>query len=287
MTDPGRFTSVSHASSIEEMAHRLSRLHGKGTFRLGVPAGPGWYRLRDLTDRHLLADWHEDLTRRHRDRKVAASFLGGWIAAAVVGIWVLPVLADGRLPLAGLDEASVHRHDGGWFDGVAVPRHPFAVLAGDPVAAGDGMVAVPDRASLWDVLADRLMQVEPVFSALRSVGRISGMVLWGMLADGIGAQALRLARLMDRDRTEAWHEARAIMDRVAARQPLLRTRPRLFPVAWGGKEEFFVVRATCCLHFRTVPNADPGGEGHCTGCPLRTDESRSRRWLEHLGRQES
>ncbi|HEY8489857.1 MAG TPA: hypothetical protein VIO14_02575, partial [Dehalococcoidia bacterium] len=76
--------------------------------------------------------------------------------------------------------------------------------------------------------------------------------------------------------------ATALLERLAHGQPRLRARPRLFPVAHSGGREYFAVRATCCLAYRTAASPDPDGGGYCTACPLRTDASRAERWRRHL-----
>lgn len=272
-------------SPLAGTAQRLSALDEDLTYRVGQPDEPGWHRFAGLADPGLLTAWHRELAAREGDRRTAAAYLGGWVAAAAVETWALPALAEARLPLAGPAAVSLHRHaEEGWFDAVAAPS-PLAVLPGDPAAGQVGAIVVADREALLDLLAERLLTLEVVFDMLAATLPVGAGALWGGLADSVGGRALWLARLLDSDRDAAWRDAQAITDRLAARQPRLRVRPHPFPVAYSGGEELFQVRGTCCLYYRTVAEPDPDGEGYCGTCPLRTDASRTRRLRAHLDDQ--
>lgn len=270
---------------LEAVAPRLSGLSDHLAYEVGVPGGTGWHRLADLADPELLAGWHRDLAAREGDRKAAAAYLAGWISGAAAEAWLLPVLAGGCLPLAGPPRVRVHRHADGWFDAVAVPAAPVAVLPGDPHAGQTGVVVASGRGALLDGVAERLSGLGAVFAALRAACPIGPVALWGAVADAVASRALWLARLSDGDRQAAWETAEAVTDRLAAAQPRLRARPRPFPVPWSGGEELFQVRGTCCLWYRTVATPDPDGDGYCNTCPLRTDTSRTGRLRAHLEEQ--
>ncbi len=272
-------------SPLAQTARRLSGLDADLAYRVGIPDQPGWHRLGDLTDAALLAGWHAELSAREGDRRTAAAYLGGWVASAAVEAYLLPVLAEARLPLAGVDGIGVHRHAEGWLDAIALPEAPFAALPGDPAEDAAGAQVLTDRGALLDATAERLAGVAPVLAAIAASTPVGQAALWGQLADSIGGRSLWLARLLDLHRRAVWTEAQALIDRVAALQPGLRQRPRLFPVVHGGGEEWFQVRGTCCLYYRTAEEADPDGEGYCGTCPLRTDSSRARRLSAHLDDQ--
>ncbi len=267
---------------LAETARRLSALDEHLSYEVGLPDGNRWYRLAELADAKRLAAWHGELTAREGDRRTAAAYLGGWIAAAAVQVWAVPVFAERRLALAGPEAVSVRRHADGWFDAVAAPGSPLAILPHDPAAELPGAVVVPDVERLLDLLAERLLSIEGVFESLRAECPVGPPALWGVLADSVAATALWLARLTDGDRHAAWRDAEALTDRLAARQDRLRIRPNPFPVAFSGGEELYHVRGTCCLSYRTVEGADPDAEGYCSTCPLRTHASRTHRLRAYL-----
>lgn len=269
-------------SPLHQTAARLTALDEHLACRVGVPDEPGWHRLGDLIETGLLTEWHARLSSREGDRRTAAAYLGGWVASAVVDALLLPMLAEARLPVAAVAEVGVHRHADGWFDAVALPDGPIAVVPGDPAAGGRGVEVLADRDALLDATARRLTDVGPVFAAVSAALPVGAAALWGGLADSIGGRGLWLARLLDLDRREVWTDAQTVTDRIAATQPRLRQRPTPFPVPFSGGEEWFQVRGTCCLYYRTVESADPDGEGYCGTCPLRTDTSRTRRLRAHL-----
>lgn len=99
----------------------------------------------------------------------------------VAEAYVLPVLAEARLPLAGIDGTGVHRHAGGWFDAVALP--------GDPAADAAGAQVLADRHELLEVTAERLTGVAPLFQAIAASMPVGPAALLGGLADSIGGAA--------------------------------------------------------------------------------------------------
>ena len=281
-----RLKTTTGTSPLADTARRLSGLADYFSYQVGTPTGEGWWRLADVTDHRLLADWHEQLTAREGgDRRVAAAYLGGWLGSIFISTWVMPVLVDGRLPLAEPGDVYIHRKEEGWFDAVSAGVDRAAVLSGDALAEYEGTVIAPSRDDMFDALADRLMQIDQVNTAVHTVCRIGMPALWGGLADGIGSWALWLAKLTGRDRRKAWNDAASLIALIAARQSRLRTKPRPFPVIYSAGEELFQVRGTCCLYYRTVENADPDDKGYCTTCPLRTEQSRTRVLVTYLEKQ--
>jgi hypothetical protein len=263
-------------SPLSETAARLSGLVEYLSYEVGLPGVESWFQLTELSNPDLLAGWHAELAVGIGDRRVAAAYMASWLNSTLASVWLMPVLADRRLPLAALDDIAIHRNDEGWFDGVAVLDAAVALLPGDPLADAPSATIVPDADALLDALADRLLALGVIEEALREACPIGLPALWGSLADGIGGGALELARLMKRDRHASWRDVEEVISRVAARQPRLKTAPRPFEVPHDGDIKLFEVRGTCCLYYRTVENPDRSGEGYCTGCPLRTDESRLR-----------
>lgn len=266
-------------------AQRIGTLAGDLEFTVGLPQESGWVRLRDLADPARLAEWESDLEERLGDRRAARFFVANDVACSAARIWALPVMAEARLPLAGLEDTAVFRSAEHRLTGIAASGDSMAVLAGDPAAPMPGVTALADRDHMFELLADRLAAIEAIFAALRSIGHIGLPAIWGGLADNIGSNALRLARLTGRRREDAWAEAGEIIEKLAARQPKLRQRPRPYPVSYSKGQELFMVRATCCLYYRTVAEADPDGDGYCGTCPLRTDSSRTRRVRAYLDKE--
>lgn len=278
---------VSPESPMAGTARRLNALDANLTYRIAPPgeAEPPWQWMSDLAAPAPTAQWHDQLTVRTGDRRVAASYLGDWIASAAAMACVLPVLAEARLPLAGPAGVAVRRHAGGWLDGLAITGHPVAVLPGDPAAGMHDVVVVADHQGLLDALARQLLSMGGIFTAVHTAVPVGLPALWGGLADAVGTQALWLARLLGRDPLRTWALAEETVDRVAARQPLLRQRPRIVSVACPGGEAPVLVRGTCCLYYRTVARPDPDGDGYCEACPLRTQASRARRLCARLGQR--
>lgn len=262
-------TVLDTVSPLAHTVRRLSALNEHLDYRVGVPDEPGWYPLGDLVDPYLLVDWHAKLTALEGDRRTAAAYLGGWIAGAAVEAYLLPVLTDARLPLAGIDNVGVRRNVEGWFDAVALSPFPIAVLPGDPAADTAGVEVLADRDTLLDATAAQVAAIAPVLRVVSDVMPVGQVALWGGLADNIGARSLWLARLLDMPREQVWAEMRDLTDRIAVIRWQLRQRPTPFPVVYGGGEEWFQVRSTCCLYYRTVEAPDPDGEGYCATCPAQ------------------
>ncbi|HEY8417158.1 MAG TPA: hypothetical protein VIK93_03870, partial [Limnochordales bacterium] len=168
MTPAPKASRFAGGSVLAETAARADALGGYLSYRAGRPKGPGWYPLSALVVPEVPSAWREALTARWPNRRVAASFLAGWLTAAATDVWVLPALAMSRLPLVEPAEASIHRHQEGWFDAVAVTGGRLAVLPDDPAAGLPGTVVLPDRSALVDALADALLSLAPVLQSVRA-----------------------------------------------------------------------------------------------------------------------
>lgn len=257
---------------------RLARLEPWWAAQVGVPTGPGWFRTDRITIDHLRT-WIDALARSHGGhRDVAGSYLGGWLAGAVITVPLAVLVIEARLP-DPTGPVWVHRHADGWFDRVSFER--AAVL----VAASDGATEHPDsvvveRAVLVDVFARSLFErIDPMLEAVRSLTPFGLRGLWGGVADEIASAALGAARAGGTDVDLAWRTACDVIDAITASAPWLRSRPAPFPVAGT----LFTVKGTCCLYYKTQPGPpDPCGESYCTTCPKRDDGSRRARLTEHL-----
>ena len=179
-------------------------------------------------------------------RDVAGSYLSGWLGLVLVEPPAAAWARDGGVWPLGAADLAVRPHALGWFDGYA---------------ARGGLRPV-DLATLADELVALLT---PVFAAVRARLPYGLAGMWGAVADGLA-------------------EHPALVDALAARVPRLRSRPRFQTVLWSGGEHRAVVRGTCCLWHKVFPgDPDPDGEGYCTSCPHRTDNSRAATiagWLE-------
>lgn len=271
-------TAASLAGPLEATLERLRALDPWSVAEVGRPEGDAWYALDDMVaDGHLDA-WLASLVTEHGGRRdVAGTYLGSWLAATLVEVPMAAILTERRLPdlRAGL---WLHRHQEGWFDRVAFASCSLTVVAGDADADHPHTTVVADRASVWDRYALTLVEVlSPLLWALRQRVPYGMRGLWGAVADDVAGRALRIARLTGGDGWGDWSEARVILDRIAVYQDHLRTRPSPFPVTWSGGDTLFQVKGTCCLYYKTQEAPDPRGEGYCTSCPFREDESRTER----------
>jgi hypothetical protein len=178
----------------------------------------------------LLDDLRARVTQGRRD--VAGSYLSSWLGSLLVGSLAAVVVAEGwgwRLAPEGL---ALHRHPDGWFDGMAVrPGSPQPFRADDTVAL-----------------------LDPVFGHIRRHAAFGRAGMWGGVADAIADRVLRRAEQEHRPIDDAWAQATALTDAIAARQPLLRSRPWL--------EGSVVVAGTCCLYYKIASD-----DRYCGTCP--------------------
>lgn len=232
----------------------------------GAPAGAGWWSLQDATEE--VGAWAPALVARVGDRRAAGSYLATWLAEVpVLVLGVSAVLGEVGI-VATPDRLWVHRHADGWFDRHAVD--PDEVVTGpvDEVLALAGRGVAELTAPVVDVVCDAL-----------PVGRTA---VWGAVADALHARALHLARQRGHDELETWRRCEVLVDALRLAAPRLRVRPRLFPVPWSGGTAHYPVRGTCCLYYRTCADDVDADLRTCSTCPLRSDDSRSRRLRHHL-----
>lgn len=277
----GRSGKMTMARPLAETASRISRLDKYRNYVVGAPEGDGWMRAARLLDASVASQWYAAVARQMGDRRFAAGVVCRAYVGSVVLTWAYPVFAEARLPLCSLEKASLHLAPAMWVDSVAVDEETVAVLADDPAAGLPETRVLDGRDELFDVLVDKLMAAEPLLEVVREVTSLGWPALWGEVADEVGASALWLAQLYGRDRWEAWDAANAVIDRLAARQPRLKARPRPFPVKWSGGVELHQVRGTCCLYYRKGRASGSGEELYCSSCPIKTDEWRLQRLLAH------
>lgn len=272
---------------IAETGARLAALAEHFGFDAAVPAGEQerWHRVDRLVEDGLVDAMAAELVASEGRRDVAASYLGSRLVGPVVGRTVAALVLDQRCPGPAPDGVALRLHDDGWFDRVAFTRPTIAVLEGDPAAGHPGTVVLPDPAALRTWWAGRLVNtVAPLLDAVRERFAYGTRGLWGSLADRVGG----IATAVDRERggtgPGGWLAAGPLLDALAEHAPVPLTRPTPLPVPWSGGESWFSTKGTCCLYYRTEPDADPAtGGGYCSTCPLVEPACRTRRlaaWLE-------
>ena len=165
--------------------------------------------------------------------------------------------------------------------------------AGSTVAGAAGarpsVVVVDGVEGLRDAAVRSLLDVfGPLVPAVRARAPFGVRGMWGTLADHQAEVALRRAREQRRDQAVAWAAVESLLDALAAREPLLRARPRPHPVDGPARAALFATKGTCCLIYKA---AGPGparaliDAAACTSCPLRSEADRHARLSAHLSRQ--
>lgn len=247
------------------------------------PPGEGWTVLNEvLQSPAVIAGWVDDLlageARGRRD--VAGSYLSSWIAGTVAGVPAGALIASRRAWPLEPENIALHCHPEGWFDGMALRSTAMWALPDDPDASHPDVVVIDAPDELRARLAEEIVKVvEPVFARVREATRYPSRSMWGSLADGIASMALWRDRRSGDPDPEVWERAGEFLDRLEARARLLKDRPSLGEVTWSGGCHRFSVKSTCCLYFKVFDGEpDPEGEGYCSSCPFRSEESRNQKW---------
>jgi hypothetical protein len=260
-------------------------------------AGPGWVHLAErLDDAGGLDAWYrtelEATARGHAD--LAGALIVYRLAGALAELVVGPLLDQRRC--VPLTPAAVWLRfgDAARLDELSVSAATVAVLAGDPAAGEAGTVVVADEAALRRVAVDGLVAVyEPLAAAVRARAPFGLRGMWGTLADHVAEVAVRRARERGRDAAAAWAAADTLVAELAAREPLLRARPRREVVTGDPSTGTFVAKGTCCLIYKAAaaPGAARTGApsarqlidtAACTSCPLRAPDDRHARFAAYL-----
>jgi hypothetical protein len=275
------------APVIDATLARLDALDVHCRYVAGDPDGGGWYRLdRTLADDDLLDAWFAGVLVDHAGghRDVAGSYLASWLAGTIAETAVAALITEGRAWPIAPSTLAIHRHDEGWFDGIAVRGARLRVLPTDrdAGAAGVEVVASPER--LRAVLAEELTGVTTtIFTAVRRRAPFGLRGMWGNLVDGITAGALWRAHQAGIDQAVARTEALALVAALVHRAGRTIPTPRFERVDWSGGVALVPVKTTCCLYYKTFDGTpDRRGEGYCTSCPLRDGESRRALWSTWL-----
>jgi hypothetical protein len=261
--------------------------------------GGGWMRLDDvLGDEAALDDWYRtELAGTARGHADLAGALIVYRVAGALAELVVAALADQRraLPLAPAG-VSLRFGGAGRLDEVGVAAPGVTVLTGDPAAGEPGTRPVTSADALRATAVDGLVAVfAPLADAVRARAPFGRPGMWGTLADHVAEAAVRRARDRGADVEAAWAEASGLIDDLAARQPLLRSRPRREDVPVGEGVGTVVAKGTCCLIYKAAgppgggPDDAPGrrliARAACTSCPLRSPEDRAARFAAWLSRR--
>jgi hypothetical protein len=162
-----------------------------------------------------------------------------------------------------------------------------AVLADDPDAGAPGTTVVASGTDLRAVAVEGLAAVfGPLTTAVRARAPFGLRGMWGTLADHLAEVAVRRARERGRDVDAAWCAADTVIADLAARQPLLRARPRRQVVTTDAGTSSFVAKGTCCLIYKAATGGRSATQqiasAACTSCPLRQAEDRASRFAAYL-----
>jgi hypothetical protein len=248
----------------------------------------------EIAESALLDTWLGELTERScGKRNVAAASFANRFASRIIKPAFAAFATERRVPAAAPGQVALHWNPDERFNGTMFTTPRVTVLAGDPDAAHPDTVVLTGRAALVDALAEFIVDaVTPVFQEIRARAPLGGPALWGSAVDAVANGSMLTARVFGLPGREIWGHVEVVVDRLAARVPHVRARPRLFPVRWSGGEMLFVVRGTCCLKYQEyrarggVPDRRAGA-GYCATCPLRDDAGRAverRAKLERLAR---
>ena len=259
---------------------RLSDAYENVRFVAGRPAGNGWFVLADaLADGALIDGWFDAIRDTNGGHEaVAASFLASWLTGIVVEPVTSAIVRERRAWSVAADDLVVHRHDEGWFDGLAIVNPRLVMLRGDRDSGHRDSVVVEDVATLRSSVATEIAgTLGMIFGAVRRRARLGLPVMWGAMADSAGYAAVADAAARGCDRQAAFDEAMVFVDAIREVATMPRVRPSLVQVAWSGGVSHEIARGTCCLWYRTQIDPDPMGEGFCSSCPRRDPEDRRRR----------
>lgn len=239
------------------------------------PGGQGWCSFAELiADENALTSWFRTAIERYRGRdEVAGALLSLRLAGPVIDIavslfihkgWAVALPADGVMLRFGEHGAAT------------------AIALRDPVIERED--AARQDSAVYAALADQLGGLlQAGFLALKRRTRYGLRGMWGQAADQIAGIAVRRARLLGLDQVAAWQTAVRLIDALAARQPLVRMRPRPFPCSWPAGPVTLAVKGSCCLYFKVSDQTDD--RRYCSNCPLLADDVRASRAANLLERE--
>lgn len=257
-------------------------------------AGDGWVRLDErLSDPAALDAWYRaelDATARgHADLAGALIVyrLAGALAELVIGV----LFDQRRCVELTLGAVSLRFGAAARLDEMSVASPAVAVMADDPAAGEPGTTVVASEGRLRAVAVEGLVAVfAPLTEAVRARAPFGLRGMWGTLADHLAEVAVRRARERRLDVDGAWSAAEILIAELAAREPLLRARPRRQVVTCDAGTGTFVAKGTCCLIYKAAdrPGSGPASarrlieSAACTSCPLRSADDRATRFAAYV-----
>lgn len=253
-------------------------------------AGAGWVNLgARLADPASVDAWYraelDGPAAGHRD--LAGALIVYRFAGSLAELVVGPLFDQRRALVIRPEGLSLLlAPDGARLDGLSLAAPEVAVLPADDAAtsagarAGAGVVPVADEAALRDVAVRGMVATfGPLAEAVRARAPFGLRGMWGTLADHLAEVTLRRAREQGRPSAGAWAASESLLDDLAARQPLLRVRPRRQVVEAPAGPVTFAAKGTCCLVYKP---AGPVATAGCTSCPLRAPADREAGFLRYL-----
>lgn len=263
------------AALLDESSRQAGALMIPWRIQAGTAGGEPWARCTAPAE---LERWIERVCAAdpvgRRPGAVAASFLMGWLAGAVLGPGIALLAGCGRAPCLSPGGLHLRRHPDGWV--TATGLSPAAVWApsGDARCAGcPGARVCEDPAEVRArfALAARGC-LDPVVDALAALSPLGTRTLRGAVADAAhGGAAAALSAGRHGEAARLWRTAGAVVDAMEY-PPAGRPAPRPYLTAPVDDPSCRMVRGTCCLAYRSPSArlaAEGGQETRCRGCPLR------------------
>lgn len=272
-------------SPLTETYRRLSALaFHQGRFSTAAPCGDRWLRVDQVLDGGLDVLFADGAAACGDAPDYLTAHVASALAAAVVAATWTPVLRERRLPVLDPSATFLHRAGGEpWFDEISVTGARLHVLADDGAAGRAGVFVARGLAELHAAVVDQLLELlPPLFDAIGRRGRFGRSGMWGQVADLVAGNAIWTAHSARTDQQAAWAEAGELIVLLRSRVPSLRARPRPFPVTAPSMSQLFQVKGTCCLWYKTQPDAHPDRDGYCLTCPRRTDDVRHAQLVTYL-----
>lgn len=167
------------------------------------------------------------------------------------------LMCERRVPVLAPGGVSVTLREGSWPEELVLGHTRFAALAGDPDAAHEDVVAVPDDRALADILRAQVIgHLSGPIAALAAHSGRSPRALWRSAGDRLAAAMLFASE------TVGDVEDGARLTRAVLEAPPLPGRPDYRVVVVPGGTMRVHARQGCCLWWRTRAATC------CLTCPL-------------------
>lgn len=263
---------------VADLAAQLDGVAPWLSVRRGLPDGGGWARCSDvLADPGALTRWLEHVRREVRRSNAGwtpppvtpASYLMGWYLDVPAYTGGLAFGVARRVPRLDPGSLAVHRHPGGWPDGVALLGSRFACLPDDPDAGHPAADVVADEHALAALLRDQVAAHATAFHQVyRPEVKIGSRQRWGMLTDVLDTALWTSGKEVGNE-DRGVRDAALVLDGV--RPPFTSASRTYRLVDRRGRARWTRRRESCCFLFH-VPGADA-----CFTCPRVGDDERVER----------